>query len=135
MHKIFSLSCLVCLIFSQYRIAHSSLIEPLDLVALSSLEKSDSGAILSVREGDIYLNSKNIVVREDGIFLSIDDDVLFSLPSLHSDQQGIYTRVSETDPSETLASLWLIVECSNCHFKFIKTFENMGVCPKCGTSN
>jgi len=112
---------------------HAAAIRPFDTTALIVLDSSRDPAILAVDGENVYLNAGNIVVNEDGIFLSTNEKVLFQLPSIFSNEIGIYTRVSETNPS--LAMVWPIIKCKNCGNYFAKTIFNKGECPVCGTIN
>lgn len=108
-------------------------IRPLDTTELFILDSSRDPAILGVEGDNIYLNTANIVINKDGIFLSNNESVLFQLNSIFSNEIGIYTRVLETNPS--LATVWPIIKCKNCGSYFAKTIFNKGECPVCHVIN
>jgi hypothetical protein len=134
MHKlpIFLLSIVFFSFFGATQ-AYAVSIRPLDASGLFMLDSSKDPAVLAVEGDSVYLNVENIVVNTDGIFLSTNENILFQLSALFSNEIGVYTRVLETNPS--LATVWPIIKCKNCGNHFAKTIFNKGECPVCGTIN
>lgn len=112
---------------------HAISVHTFDSMSLSALESSKDSAILRTEADIAYLNPNNIVVNDEGIFLTTDNHVLFKLLSIGTNEMGLYTQVLEKNSE--LATVWPVIQCKSCGNWFAKTFFNKGECPVCHTMN
>ncbi len=68
-------------------------IQLFDIKALFDLMESRNSAILAVEDDRVYLNVRNIIVNEGGLFLQTGMEEWFCLSALFSGDRGIYTQV------------------------------------------
>lgn len=110
-------------------IAASLLLLSPGAVEASQEDQNHASWIKQCQADRLYINGDKLEIREDGIFVRDENDVLYPLTNIFVDQVGIFTIINSLRASD-LATVWNIAWCRTC--RNYRSIDINGRCVRCG---
>ena len=85
--------------------------------------------IKECQDDRIYIKTDQIEIREDGIFVKDEYNILHPLTNILVDKYGVFTPISSISDNK-LAKVWNIVWCKTCNA--YRSVDVRGLCVRCG---